>query len=139
MIKKLAFILLGTTLFLGSCTAPFVPNTDNTLLVGDWNIDEVDNADALVSATEMMNSFMNEKFLPSHHLVFDKGPEFHLTDTKREIVFKGEYSINNDDKTLRLQIDNVVYDYDLISNGENAYAINSATAGETVKLTISKK
>ena len=140
MIKKLAFLLLGTTLFLSSCNeTPFVPNTSNELMTGQWNIDEVDDADALVSATEMMSSFMNEKFLPSNVLVFDKGAQFHLLDTKSEIVFKGEYAIGTEDKSLSLKIDGTVYEYDLISQGENTYAVNSATPGETVKLIISKK
>ncbi|MFT6717282.1 MAG: hypothetical protein ACJA0Q_001934 [Saprospiraceae bacterium] len=140
MIKKLAFLLLGATLFLNSCTeTPFVPNTSNDLMVGQWNIDEVDNADAFVSATEMMSSILNEKFLPTNIFVFDKGAEFHLLDTKNEIVFKGEYAIGAENKSLSLKIDGIVYEYDLISNGESTFAVNSATAGETVKLVISKK
>jgi hypothetical protein len=141
MIKRLAFLFLGTTLFLSSCTeTPFVPNTNNEIMVGEWNIDEVDNSDALVSGTELMTSFMNEKFTLNTTLVFDKGPKFHLRDNKGEIIFEGQYSIpplkNN---RLRLKIEDVIYNYDLETVDNSTYAVNSMTAGETVKLVISKQ
>jgi len=139
MIKRLAFLFLGTTLFLSSCTeTPFVANTSNPFMLGEWTIDEVNNDDALVSATEFMSSIINEKFTLHSILVFDEGPKFHLMDTKNEILFEGEYAIRAENKSLSLKIDGVVYEYDLVDQGERSFAVNSATPGETVKLSITK-
>lgn len=139
MFKKLSFLLLGATIFLSSCSeTPFVGNVDNNLLVGSWNIDEVDNADALVSAEQLMNSIINEKFQANNSLNFSEGANFTLM-TVEKAETKGEYSIGADDKSLRLKIEGIVYDYELIKKGDNSFAVNSMTAGETVKLVISKK
>lgn len=145
MIKTLTFLLVSTTFFLSSCTeTPFVPNSTNELLVGQWNIDQVDNSDALVSATEMVHSILNEKFTTTHLLNFNKGATFTLLSPQSEVAFNGEYAIGLENKSLSLKIDGVVYEYDLINQEQNnkgmqSYAINSKTPGETVKLMVSKK
>lgn len=138
--KNATLSFLFLILLMSSCSeTPFVPNASNELLVGDWTISEVDNADALVSGTELMNSFMNEKFLPNHVFTFEKGANFQLKNTNGEQVFSGFYAIGENNKSLRLKIEEVVYNYDLMSSADDQFHVNSSTAGETVNLVINKK
>jgi len=139
MIKKLAFLLLGTTLFLSSCTeAPFVPNTSNELLVGQWNMDQVENDAALVSGTEMVASILADRFVVGNKFVFEKGAQFEINSGTTNIA-SGEYSISEDNKTLRLKIEGSVYDYDLVEKSAHSFGINSASPGESTNIVVSQQ
>ena len=139
MIKKLLFLVIASSIALTSCTeTPFVPNSTNNTMVGEWTIVEVDNADALVSGTELMTSLLNEKFLPSNVLVFEEGANFTLNNKEGKTGFKGQYSLGEKISPVTLLIDGVQYEYK--TEGDNAGLwLNSNTAGETVKIKIAKK
>lgn len=139
MIKKLAFLLLGTTLFLSSCTeVPFIANTSNELLVGQWNIDQVENDAALVSGTEMVASILADRFVAGNKLIFEKGAKFEIKSGDSNVV-NGEYSISEDNKTLLLSIEGTVYDYDLVAKSETSFGLNSASAGESTNMVVSQQ
>lgn len=145
MLKKFAFLLIGATALLSACNETnFVANTTNELFVGDWVINEVDNADALVSASELMTSFMNEKFIPKAVFTFQKGSDFVLKDASGKELLTGKYAIGAENESLSLQIDGTVYEYEIVSQLEMlehlvSCGLNSSTPGETVKLNISKR
>ena len=139
MIKKLAIILLGSTFLFSSCTeTPFVPNVDNSLMVGTWNIDQVDNDAAFASGTEMMTSLLDDRFIEGNKFVFEKGANFELI-WEESSVSNGKYSISEDNKSLHLQIEGTVYGYDLVEKSATSYAVNSTTAGESINMIISKQ
>ena len=139
MIKQLFFLVIASSIALTSCTeTPFVGNTTNKAMVGEWTIVEVDNADALVSATEMVHSILNEKFLPTNVLVFAEGANFMLNNKEGKTEFKGQYSLGEKLSPVTLLIDGVQYEYK--TEGDNAGLwLNSNTPGETVKIKIAKK
>lgn len=137
--KKLIYVLFTLTIILSACNeTKFTPNVSNELLVGTWNIDEVDNSAALVSATEFMRSVINEKFIPNNQLNFKAGSSFNIENSGKETL-KGEYEIGAENKSLSLKIDGVVYTYDLVEKENSTYQLNASSAGETTNLTISKK
>ena len=137
--QKLTSILFILAITLTACTeTKFTPNVSNELLVGAWNIDEVDNSAALVSATELMHSIIDEKFQPKNELNFSAGAEF-TVQANGTITAKGQYEIGIENKTVSLKIEDVVYGYDLVKKGENSYLLNANSAGQTTNLIISKK
>jgi hypothetical protein len=139
MIKKLAFVLLGATLLLNSCSeTPFVPNSDNPLMVGTWNIDQVDNDAALVSGTEMMTSLLDDRFVDGNKLIFETGADFEIKRNEASIS-NGEYSISEDNKTLRLKIEGTLYDFDVIKESAHSFGLNSASPGESINMVISQQ
>ena len=134
--KKLIPILFTLAILLSACNeTKFTPNVNDELLVGTWNIDEVDNSAALVSASELMHSIIDEKFQLNSELVFSTGADFTVGNKQ----INGQYEIGENNKSLHLKIDGTVYSYDLVEKGSNTFQLNANSAGETTNLTISKK
>ena len=135
--KRLALILLAVTAFACNQT-PFVANSDNELMVGEWIITEVDDSDALVSKEEFLMSIMHEKYKESYVFSFEKGPKFKLSDDQGVEVSKGQYAIGAEDKTLILQIGDQELEYEMVNNNGEVQ-LNIQTPGELVNLKIRKK
>lgn len=124
-----------------SCNSePFKANIDNTLLVGQWNITEVDDADALLSKEEFITSIIHEKYKVGYFFNFEEGPNFSLIGEDKSVVLNGQYAISAEDKSLKILItpDNNEFEYELEKSGDT-YKLNIQTPGEIVNLIIAKK
>ena len=137
--KKLIIGLVA--LIVVSCSGePFKANVNNELLVGEWNITEVDDADALLSKEEFITSIIHEKYKVGYVFNFEKGPNFTINSQKGEKVLAGQYSIGAENKSLTILIkpENNEFEYELLKENDN-YKLNIQTPGEIVNLTISRK
>ena len=124
-----------------SCSGePFKANIDNELLVGEWNITEVDDADALLSKEEFITSIIHEKYKVGYVFNFEKGANFTVKSQNGEAVLTGQYSIGAEDKSVTILVtpDNNEFEYELVKNN-NSYKLNVQTPGEIVNLSITKK
>tara|TARA_B110000211_G_scaffold215695_1_gene258123 strand:- start:396 stop:812 length:417 start_codon:yes stop_codon:yes gene_type:complete len=124
-----------------SCSGePFKANVDNELLVGEWNITEVDDADALLSKEEFITSIIHEKYKVGYVFSFEKGANFKINSASGEKVLEGQYSIGAEDKSLTILVtpDNNEFEYEL-EKSNDTYKLNIQTPGEIVNLSITKK
>jgi hypothetical protein len=137
--KKLLLGLIA--LVVVSCSGePFKANVSNELLVGEWNITEVDDADALLSKEEFITSIIHEKYKVGYVFNFQKGANFTINSASGEKVLAGQYSIGAEDKSLTILVtpENNEFEYKLVKN-DDTYKLNIQTPGEIVNLTITKK
>ena len=137
--RKLVLGLIAVVVI--SCSGePFKANINNGLLVGDWSITEVDDADALLSKEEFITSIIHEKYKEGYVFNFEKGANFTINSGNGETVLTGQYSIGNKDKSLTLLVtpENNEFEYELLKKN-NTYKLNVQTPGEIVNLTITKK
>ena len=137
--KKLVLGLIAA--FVISCSGePFKANINNELLVGEWNITEVDDADALLSKEEFITSIIHEKYKVGYVFNFEKGANFTINSKSGENVLAGQYSIGAEDKSLTILVtpENNEFEYELLKKN-NTYKLNIQTPGEIVNLTITKK
>lgn len=137
--KKLVLGLIAA--FVISCSGePFKANINNELLVGEWNITEVDDADALLSKEEFITSIIHEKYKVGYVFNFKKGANFTINSKSGENVLAGQYSIGAEDKSLTILVtpENNEFEYELLKKN-NTYKLNIQTPGEIVNLTITKK
>lgn len=141
-IKIMKKLLLGLVVLIAiSCGGePFKANEDNPLLVGEWNITEVDDADALLSKEEFITSIIHEKYKVGYVFNFEKGANFSLKEQNGTEVLSGQYAIGSDDNSVTILVspDNNEFEYNLVKSGD-AYQMNVQTPGEIVNLLISKK
>ena len=137
--KKLVLGLIAV--FVISCSGePFKANINNELLVGEWNITEVDDADALLSKEEFITSIIHEKYKVGYVFNFEKGANFTINSGSGENVLTGQYSIGAEDKSLTILVtpENNEFKYEILKEN-NTYKLNIQTPGEIVNLTITKK
>lgn len=137
--KKLVLGLIAA--FVISCSGePFKANINNELLVGEWNITEVDDADALLSKEEFITSIIHEKYKVGYVFNFEKGANFTINSKSGENVLVGQYSIGAKNKSLTILVtpENNEFEYELLKKN-NTYKLNIQTPGEIVNLTITKK
>ena len=137
--RKLVLGLIAVVVI--SCSGePFKANINNGLLVGEWSITEVDDADALLSKEEFITSIIHEKYKEGYVFNFEKGANFTINSGNGETVLTGQYSIGNKDKSLTLLVtpENNEFEYELLKKN-NTYQLNVQTPGEIVNLTITKK
>ena len=137
--KKILFGL--TALILVSCGHTiFKPNTTNMLLVGEWIIKTVDDADALISKEEFLLSAMHEKYKEGYIFKFENGAKFVLLSDKGEKMAEGQYGIGEHNDILSLQFSpkNTVFTYEIEKNN-SGYNLNIKTPGELINLVIEKK
>lgn len=137
--RKLVLGLIAVVVI--SCSGePFKANINNGLLVGEWSITEVDDADALLSKEEFITSIIHEKYKEGYVFNFEKGANFTINSGNGETVLTGQYSIGNKDKSLTLLVipENNEFEYELLKKN-NTYKLNVQTPGEIVNLTITKK
>lgn len=137
--RKLVLGLIAVIVI--SCSGePFKANINNGLLVGEWSITEVDDADALLSKEEFITSIIHEKYKEGYVFNFEKGANFTINSGNGETVLTGQYSIGNKDKSLTLLVtpENNEFEYELLKKN-NTYKLNVQTPGEIVNLTITKK
>lgn len=137
--RKLVLGLIAVVVI--SCSGePFKANINNGLLVGEWSITEVDDADALLSKEEFITSIIHEKYKEGYVFNFEKGANFTINSENGETVLTGQYSIGNKDKSLTLLVtpENNEFEYELLKKN-NTYKLNVQTPGEIVNLTITKK
>ncbi len=137
--KKIIYILLTITLFACNET-PFIPNVDNDLMVGNWEIIEVDDADALVSKEEFLTSIMHEKYKEGYVFTFEKGANFKLKNESGTEVLKGQYAIGSENKTLSINVlpEENQFEYEMVKS-DKIIQLNIQTPGELVNLKIEKK
>jgi len=141
-IRVMKKLILGLIVLIAvSCEGePFKANVDNKLLVGEWNITEVDDADALLSKEEFITSIIHEKYKVGYVFTFEEGANFSLAAQDGSTVLNGQYSIGAEDKSLTILItpDNNEFEYELEKSGDT-YKLNIQTPGEIVNLSIDKK
>jgi ADP-dependent phosphofructokinase/glucokinase len=136
--KKLVLGLI--VLVVAACSGePFKANIDNELLVGQWKITEVDDADALLSKEEFITSIIHEKYKVGYVFNFEKGANFTINSESGEKVLTGQYSIGAENKSLTILVtpENNEFEYELVKNSDT-YKLNIQTPGEIVNLSIAK-
>ena len=136
--KKLLLGLI-VAVFISCSEEPFKANINNELLVGEWNITDVDDSDALLSKEEFITSVIHEKYKVGYVFNFEKGAKFTVNSENGKNVLSGQYSIGNEDKSLTILVtpENNEFEYELVKEN-NTYKLNIQTPGEIVNLTISK-
>jgi len=140
--KRISVIIVLIAFF-SSCNKDakqFVGNVDNALMVGEWVISEVDNADALISKEILFLSILEDQYQQGNVFKFSEGERFELLSVKNEILKKGRYSIGQNDEVLLLLFEdgNHLLKYEIVKEGENIFRLNAKTSGELINLVIKK-
>jgi hypothetical protein len=140
MINRLTWIL-GVLLVctVTACSTEFKANVDNPLLVGDWVIEYVDDADALLSKELFVASAIEENYKKGNVFTFSEGAGFSLATPDGVVIQNGQYGIGVDDGSIQLNFEEGGYllEYELIVKGE-LLRLEARTSGEILNLDLKR-
>lgn len=140
LLKSLITSVVAAVVLIACSSAPFVPNTDNDLLVGKWKITQVVADEALGTGAGEIAGMVAARYELWQVFEFKNGSGFSLTERNGDQGLKGAYGISADNKELSIQKtgdeDYLLYSIELKGS---KLVLNSLTAGETTNLELEKQ